>query len=198
MNPVPPSRWLLLIPAAFVALVVLFAAALRTTDPSAVPSALIGKPAPTVALPPIPNAPSPTGIKADALAGTVTVVNFWASWCAPCHVEHPYLMRLRQAGAARMIGVNYKDTPEAARAFLERRGNPFHAVGFDPDGRAGFEWGVTKVPETFVVDRRGVVIFKLSGAIDADNLADGLLPAIEKARAAPQNSASSPAPASSN
>jgi cytochrome c biogenesis protein CcmG/thiol:disulfide interchange protein DsbE len=162
----------------------LFAYALLSGgDPSKVPSALIGKPAPKVALPPIPGVQAPGFSTADLGKGEVTLVNVWASWCTPCVAEHPFLMRLKQSGAARIVGVNYKDTAEAARAFLARRGNPFEAAGFDADGRAGVEWGVTKVPETFVVDANGVVVFKLTGAIDAKNLPGELLPAIEKARA---------------
>ncbi len=188
-TPAKRSRGLVFIPiVAFATLCVLFVYALYTGDPSKIPSALIGKSAPEFTLPAVPELKTEGGAvpglaRADLGKGDVTLLNVWASWCPPCHVEHPFLMRLRQAGAARMVSINYKDTSEAARAFLARRGNPFEAIGFDAKGKAGIEWGVYKVPETFVVDHTGKIVFKLSGPIDARNLATELLPAIEKARA---------------
>lgn len=189
ITPAKRSRGLVFIPVVFFAtLCALFVYALYTGDPSKIPSALIGKPAPQFALGGVP------GLKAggadvpglsgpDLANGDVTLVNVWASWCTPCIAEHPYLMRLQQAGAARIVGINYKDSAEAARGFLSRRGNPFEAVGFDADGKAGIEWGVYGVPETFVVDHTGKVVFKLIGEINANTLSTQLLPAIEKARA---------------
>ncbi len=187
----PPkrSRGLVFLPVAvFATLCVLFVYALYTGDPSKIPSALVGKQVPEFSLPGIPNVTTEAGALpglsgADLANGDVTVVNVWASWCTPCHAEHPFLMRLRQAGVARMVGVNYKDTADGARMFLARRGNPFEAVGFDVEGKAGIEWGISKVPETFIVDHTGKIVYNLSGAINANNMANDLLPAIEKARA---------------
>lgn len=190
VTPANRSRGLVFIPVAiFVTLCALFLYSLYTGDPSKIPSALIGKPAPQFTLAGVPGLQSdgaevPGMSGADLAKGEVTLVNVWASWCTPCIAEHPYLIRLRQSGAARIVGINYKDTAEAARGFLARRGNPFEAVGFDADGKAGIEWGVSKVPETFVVDHEGKVVFKLVGAINAANLSSQLLPAIEQARAA--------------
>ena len=171
----------------FIGLALLFAFSLSSGDPSKIPSPLIGKPAPQTDLPPVPglrgNGEQLPGFEHAELAnGTVHVVNIWASWCAPCRVEHEYLMELRdlRPGAA-LYGINYKDSPEAAARFIRQLGNPFDAVGEDQRGRAGVEWGVTGVPETFVVDGDGIIIHKLTGAIDADNLRDELLPAIDGA-----------------
>lgn len=172
---------------AFIGLAILFAFSLHSGDPSRIPSPLIGKPAPKTDLPPVPGLrvdgeQLPGFDSADLSNGTVHVVNVWASWCAPCRVEHEYLMQLRELrpGAA-LYGINYKDTPEDAARFISQLGNPFDAVGEDQRGRAGVEWGVTGVPETFVVDGDGTIIHKLTGPIDAENLESELLPAIDGA-----------------
>jgi len=172
---------------AFLGLAILFAFSLHSGDPSKIPSPLIGKPAPQTDLPPVPGLRDdgvqlPGFDSANLSSGRVHVVNVWASWCAPCRLEHEYLMQLRdlRPGAA-LYGVNYKDTPEAAARFIRQLGNPFDAVGEDQRGRAGVEWGVTGVPETFVVDGDGTIIYKLVGPIDEENLRKELLPAIDGA-----------------
>ena len=162
---------------------------LRAGDPSRIPSALIGRPAPPTALPPIPGLaragqPVP-GLDGAAFQGAVTVLNVWASWCVPCHDEAPLLVQLAADPRIRVAGINYKDQPENARRFLGRYGNPFAANGADGNGRASIEWGVYGVPETFVVDRGGRIAYKLIGPITPDNLETALRPAIEKALAAP-------------
>ncbi len=190
-----PARrnWLYILPAAIFALVgVLFVVALYSGDPSILPSALIGKPVPEFNLPPVEGLQTADGQPVPGLSradfgssnnkGEVTLVNVWASWCPPCHTEQPLLMRLKQAGAARMVGILYKDSDQGGRSFLGRYGNPFEAIGWDASGKAGIEWGVYKVPETFLVDASGKIVFKVAGPITEQNLANELLPAIEAAR----------------
>jgi len=173
----------------FLALVALFLIRLYSGDPSRIPSALIGHPAPQTNLPPVAglerNGAAVPGIDAASFNGAVTVVNVWASWCVPCHDEAPLLMRLAQDSRFRLIGINYKDEPDNARRFLGRYGNPFAAAGADLNGRAGIEWGVYGVPETFVVGRDARIAYKLVGPITADNINTVLKPEIEKALAAP-------------
>ena len=173
----------------FLALVALFLIRLYSGDPSRIPSALIGHPAPQTDLPPVAglerNGAVVPGIDAASFKGAVTVVNVWASWCVPCHDEAPLLMRLAQDSRFRLIGINYKDEPDNARRFLGRYGNPFAAAGADLNGRAGIEWGVYGVPETFVVGRDARIAYKLVGPITADNINMVLKPEIEKALAAP-------------
>lgn len=173
----------------FLALVALFLIRLYSGDPSRIPSALIGHPAPQTNLPPVAglerNGAAVPGIDAASFKGAVTVVNVWASWCVPCHDEAPLLLRLAQDSRFRLIGINYKDEPDNARRFLGRYGNPFAAAGADLNGRAGIEWGVYGVPETFVVGRDARIAYKLVGPITADNINTVLKPEIEKALAAP-------------
>jgi cytochrome c biogenesis protein CcmG/thiol:disulfide interchange protein DsbE len=188
-TPSPRSRrhtFLLLIPlAAFLALAALFFFRLGAGDPNRIPSALIGRPAPATTLPPLEGLvrdgkPVP-GITPDLLRGEVTLVNVWASWCAPCREEAPLLEELAKDGRFRMIGINYKDQPDNARRFIGRYGNPFTAVGADPAGRAAIDWGVYGVPETFIVGHDGKIAYRLVGPITASNLVTVLKPAIEKA-----------------
>jgi cytochrome c biogenesis protein CcmG/thiol:disulfide interchange protein DsbE len=174
--------------AIFGLLALLFTFALRSGDPSKLPSALIGRPAPSTPLPALEGlsdgaAPIP-GLSVEELGGgQVTIVNFWASWCAPCLQEHPQLMALKEKSGARLVGISYKDQATNARRFLGRYGNPFSAVGTDGDGRAGIEWGVIAVPETFVVDGRGVVVYKHTGPISPESLENAVIPAIRAAKA---------------
>ena len=183
-------RGLLLAPALiFAAVVVMFAFALQKGDPSKLPSALIGKPAPPLDLPPLDGLAGKDGQPAVALSrqalatGQVSVVNFWASWCAPCVEEHPLLVQLAANRGIQLFGINYKDQAANARRFLGRYGNPFTAVGVDANGRAAIEWGVYGMPETFVVDGRGVIVYKHVGPLTPASLATKLLPAIEAAKA---------------
>lgn len=170
--PVAPRRWWLVwLPLAiFAALAALFFFRLGAGDPSRLPSALIGKPAPTLALPALEGlaesgVPVP-GLDPAIFKDGVTVVNVWASWCVPCRDEHPFLVRIAEDKRLRLVGINYKDAPENARRFLGRFGNPFAAVGVDRGGRAAIEWGVYGVPETFIVGRDGTIAYKHIGPID--------------------------------
>jgi cytochrome c biogenesis protein CcmG/thiol:disulfide interchange protein DsbE len=171
--------------AVFLGLMILFLFRLYAGDPSRIPSALIGRPAPQVALPGLAGlqrdgVPVP-GLDPAAFKGAVTVVNVWASWCVPCHDEAPLLMQLAQDSRLRLVGINYKDDPDNARRFLGRYGNPFAAAGADESGRAGIEWGVYGVPETFVVGRDARIVYKLVGPITPDNFDSVLKPEIDKA-----------------
>lgn len=174
--------------AIFVALAALFAFALSGGDPSKLPSALIGKQVPAVAFPPVEGLTDGTtpikGFSGTDLAdGKPSVVNFWASWCGPCVQEHPLLVALSVKTGVRIIGVNYKDQPTAARRFLGRYGNPYAAVGADTNGRGAIEWGVYGMPETFVVNGQGRIVYKHVGPISAETLETKIIPAVKAAAA---------------
>lgn len=145
------------------------------------PSTLIGKPAPEFELPPL-YAEEPGFSTADLMTPDVKLVNVWASWCTQCKIEHPIIARLAESGLP-IHSINYKDTEAAAKAFLVEMGNPFSLIGADRNGRAGIEWGVYGVPETFVVDGQGRIVHKHIGPIREEDIAGQLLPSIEKARA---------------
>jgi cytochrome c biogenesis protein CcmG/thiol:disulfide interchange protein DsbE len=164
--------------AIFLALAVVFFTRIGG-DHAVVPSALIGKPAPQLILPSLEGAKVPA-IDPASFKGNVTIVNVWASWCAPCRVEHPFLVRLTKDKRVRIVGINYKDQPANALKFLAQLGNPFAAIGLDAAGRAAIEWGVYGVPETFLVGRDGLIKFKQVGPITAENY-PRLLGEIEKA-----------------
>jgi cytochrome c biogenesis protein CcmG/thiol:disulfide interchange protein DsbE len=145
--------------------------------PDSIPSVLLDKPAPAFDLPAVEGLGVP-GLKTADLKGQVTVVNLWASWCLPCQAEHPLLVQLAQESGARLVGIDYKDKPADARAFLAGLGNPFAAVGADADGRAGIEWGISGVPETFILDSQGIVRFRWVGPLNAVDLKEKILPLI--------------------
>ena len=182
-------RLVVLLPLAlFLALAALFFYRLGSGDPSRIPSALIGRPAPDTNLAPLPglNARDGTplpGLSTADFKGAVTLVNVWASWCVPCHDEAPLLDALSADKRIRIVGINYKDQPDNARRFLGRHGNPFVANGVDDRGRAAIEWGVYGVPETFIVGRNGNIAYKLVGPITEANLDRVLKPEIERALA---------------
>ena len=187
-DPVPPRRRRLLVMLpllAFAALAALFWFRLGDRDPSRIPSALIGRDAPQTTLPPLAgltrdNVPVP-GLDPAAFKGKVSLVNVWASWCVPCHEEAPLLTALSADKRLQIVGINYKDTPDNARRFLGRYGNPFSIVGADSNGRAAIEWGVYGVPETFIVGRDGKIAYKLIGAVTPENIGTVLKTEIEKA-----------------
>src|SRR5262245_59414022 len=185
-------RILVLLPLiVFLALAGLFYYRLGSGDPSRIPSALIGRAAPTTDLPGVAalerNGKAVPGLAAAEMKGAVTLLNVWASWCVPCHDEAPLLMRLAEDRRIRVVGINYKDQPENARRFLGLYGNPFAAVGADQNGRASIDWGVYGVPETFLIGRDGRIAYKLVGPITPENLDSVLKPQIEKALAAPSS-----------
>ena len=172
----------------FLALAALFFVGLRLGDPSILPSALVGHPAPDTVLPPISGLERDgqivPGLDPASFKGAVTVINVWASWCIPCHDEAPVLMQLAQDKRFRLVGINYKDDAGNARRFLGRYGDPFAAVGADVSGRSAIDWGVYGVPETFIVGRDARIAYKLVGPITPDNYVSTLKPQIEKALAA--------------
>jgi cytochrome c biogenesis protein CcmG, thiol:disulfide interchange protein DsbE len=173
--------------AIFALFAVVFAFGLSTGDPSKLPSALIGKQAPPMTLPALEGLTDSTHTvpgfdTAELAGGEVSVVNFWASWCVPCVQEHPLLVALAQRTGARLYGVNYKDQAASARRFLGRYGNPFFAVGVDGNGRAAIEWGVYGMPETFIVNGKGAIVYKHVGPITAESLDAKIIPAIRAAR----------------
>lgn len=168
-------------------LAVLFAVALYSGDPSRLPSALIGKPAPQFSLPAVEGLtsngrPVPGFSTADLASGEPTIVTVWGSWCPPCVAEQPTLVAFKAKHNFRLYGINYKDSPANAQRFLTRLGNPFDAIGADTTGRVSIDWGVYGVPETYVVDGDGQVVFKLVGPVSDDNLRDKILPAVRGAK----------------
>jgi cytochrome c biogenesis protein CcmG/thiol:disulfide interchange protein DsbE len=149
-------------------------------NPREIPSALIGKPAPAFTLPALPG--REPGLSSDNLKGEVSLVNVFASWCVACRVEHPLLLRLKQEQAVPIHGIDYKDDPQAALGWLAEHGDPYTRVGADRSGRVGIDWGVYGVPETFVIDRDGVIVCKQIGPITEREWTRKLKPAIEAAR----------------
>jgi len=136
--------------------------AMKTKDPNDMPTALAGKAAPAVRLEPLPGAEP--FFDGDLRDGKMKLVNFWASWCAPCRVEHPNLTKLSEDGIT-ILGVNWKDTPEKAQAFLAEMGSPYSKLGADPENKMGLDWGVAGVPETFVVDGEGRIVTRIAGPL---------------------------------
>lgn len=181
--------WVVLPAVLFAGLALLFFVALQSGNPSRLPSALVGKPVPTMSFAPLEglNAsgkPVP-GVTPELLSdGNVTLVNFWASWCAPCVEEHPVLVAIGQRTGVRIVGINYKDPPPGGRRFLGRYGNPYAAVGVDASGRGAIEWGVAGMPETFVIDGKGRVRYKHIGPIFPKDVETKILPALAAAQAA--------------
>ncbi|RWE72707.1 DsbE family thiol:disulfide interchange protein [Mesorhizobium sp.] len=184
--PAPRRRLFVLLPLlVFLGLAGLFLSQLLSgRDVAEIPSALIGLPAPQTSLPPLKGVNLP-GLDSKSFAGRVTLVNVFASWCAPCREEHPVLLGLSQDKRFTLAALNYKDQPENARRFLGELGNPYQAIGVDPAGRAAIDWGVYGVPETFVVGKDGKIAYKHVGPLTPDSVRTLLLPQIEKALAAP-------------
>jgi cytochrome c biogenesis protein CcmG, thiol:disulfide interchange protein DsbE len=172
----------------FAGLALLFLARLFAGDVSRLPSALIGRPVPHFNLPAVTGLAERPGLSdQDMRQGGVTILNVFASWCAPCHLEHPLLFALAQDDSlaeegVRLYGIAYKDAPENIRRFLGQDGDPFARVGVDQSGRTGIDLGVYGVPETFIVKGDGTIAFKFVGPITQDSLRDTILPEIEKAR----------------
>jgi len=166
-----------------VGLLALFVVGLQH-DPRELPSPLIGKAAPAFDLPVIafPKAEiPPTRMTTADLKGKPKLVNFFASWCAGCQVEHPFLMQLRVSGQAELVGVDYKDADKDVRAWLAQRGNPYTPILADLDGKVGIDWGVYGVPETFVLDGNGVIIYKQIGPMTAEVWETKIKPLLGKA-----------------
>jgi cytochrome c biogenesis protein CcmG/thiol:disulfide interchange protein DsbE len=149
-------------------------------DPSAVPSALIDRPVPAFALEPLdPAAPI---LDSASIAGEIVLVNFFASWCVPCRVEHPLLQRLARDEGLAIYGIVYKDEPAAIRRWLDDLGNPYAAVAVDPDSRTAIDFGVYGVPETYVIDGDGRIRFRFAGPLDPMTIETTLLPLLAELR----------------
>ncbi len=161
----------------FIGLVALLAVGLRL-NPSEVPSPLIGKPAPAFDLP-LLGAPEQR-FSEKTMLGKVWVLNVWASWCPPCLAEHPVVSQFARSGLVPIVGLNYKDTREDALPWLNRNGNPFQVVVFDADGRIGIDYGVYGVPETYVIDRGGVIRYKHIGPLTADVVQTKIEPLVKE------------------
>lgn len=157
-------------------------------DPQSLPSALQGRAAPATSLPPLDGARMANGSPVPGLTfpaggtGRPTLVNVFASWCAPCRAEHPLLMRLAADPRFDLVGINYKDRPEQALGFLSELGNPYAQIGTDGDGRAGIDWGVYGVPETFLVSPEGTVLWKATGPLTPAIIQEELLPRLQVSR----------------
>jgi cytochrome c biogenesis protein CcmG/thiol:disulfide interchange protein DsbE len=149
-----------------------------TRDPSTLPSALLDKPVPTFALPPIKGLPG-EGLTSADLEGEVSLVNVFASWCVPCRAEHPLLLALAERGVV-INGINYKDPPGPAARWIAELGNPFARIGADRDGRVAIDWGVYGVPETFVIDREGQIRYRFVGPLQPRDLDETLRPMLEQ------------------
>jgi cytochrome c biogenesis protein CcmG/thiol:disulfide interchange protein DsbE len=149
-----------------------------------IPSALIGTKAPSLNLPPLEGSSLPA-LTDEAVKGKLTLVNVFASWCIPCRDEHPLLKQLAEDGRLNIVAINYKDKNENALRFLGELGNPYHAIGVDPNGKAAIDWGVYGIPESYLVTPDGTIIYKRVGPFDDISLKEGLFPAMEKALAKP-------------
>jgi cytochrome c biogenesis protein CcmG/thiol:disulfide interchange protein DsbE len=159
----------------FAALAAWFAKGL-TLDPRKLPSALIDRPAPDFALPALGKR---EGLAKADLSGEVTLVNFFASWCVPCRVEHPMLMRLAEEGKFKLYGIDYKDKPEDAEKLLAQLGDPYRRIGVDQDGRIAIDFGVYGVPETYVIDKEGRIRFRQVGPLTPEDYEKNVLPLLK-------------------
>jgi len=165
-------------PAIFAAFLLLALVGMNRDDPDALPSTRLDQPAPPVVLSELPG----KAVFDDATLrnGELKIVNYWASWCAPCRVEHPTLLRLAEQGLP-MYGVNYKDKPKNALGFLEELGDPYRAVGADKDGQMALDWGVYGIPETFIIDGDGTVLLRYAGPMTKRVMETKIWPVLEAA-----------------
>lgn len=167
-------------PVIFAGFVALAGIGMFRDNPDELRSTLIGKPAPAVTEVALEgfNGVTPE----DLVRGEVTLVNFWASWCPPCHAEHPKLLEMQAEGMP-IVGVNFKDKTGPASGYLQKDGNPFVAVAYDPQGRTAIDWGVSAPPETFILDAEGTVLFRFAGPLVGSDYEQRFLPELEKALA---------------
>jgi len=163
-----------------VAMAAVFFRSLDVAPPDGAPSPLIGKPAPAVVLPALDPA-AKQFTSGDLRAGHVSVVNIWASWCTPCRAEAGQLAVITRSRKAELYGIVYEDNSTAARRFLKQTGDPFARLDLDADGREGTAWGIYGVPETFVIDGRGIVRLRYAGPIVPDSLVRVIMPAVVSA-----------------
>lgn len=169
------------LPLAIFGIMVGFLAVGLTLNPREIPSPLVGKEAPAFSLPQLHEQDKVFSRK--DLEGQVWLLNFWASWCSGCKTEHPVLMQLAQSGAVPIYGLDYKDQRDEALAWLNRWGNPYPLVGVDLAGRVGIDYGVYGVPETYVIDKQGVIRYKQIGPVNDEVLAKTILPLVKELQA---------------
>ena len=171
-----------LIPLAVFAALVVFLGKGLELNPREVPSPLIGKPAPAFTLPTLGDAAGPVvaTLKREDMLGKVWVLNVWASWCVACREEHPHLLAFARTKAVPIIGLNYKDTRPAGLGWLARFGDPYDVSLFDVDGRVGIDFGVYGVPETFVIDKQGVIRFKQIGPVTPEIIQNRIVPLLKE------------------
>jgi cytochrome c biogenesis protein CcmG/thiol:disulfide interchange protein DsbE len=167
-----------LVPFLIFAIVVGFLAVGLTLNPREVPSPLVGKPVPDFSLPQLHQPDQSFSPK--QMAGQVWLFNVWASWCSGCKEEHPVLMKLAQAGEVPIYGMDYKDRRDEALAWLRRHGNPYPITAVDEAGRVGIDYGVYGVPETYVIDKAGVIRYKQIGPLDDETIRRKILPLVKK------------------
>src|SRR5690349_18080474 len=146
-------------------------------NPSELPSALIGKPVPSFELPPLE--PNAAKLGNADVSGHVTVINFFASWCLPCKAEHPLLFQLGKDYGVPVYGIAFKDRPEATAAYIQELGSPYAKIGLDESGRAGLDFGLMGVPETFIVDKTGIIRYRLPMPLDPDKIRDEIGPLLQ-------------------
>jgi len=170
--------WRFLLPLAVFGVLVAFLWVGLSRDPREVPSPLIGKPAPAFALEKLHEGGKM--LRTADMHGQVWLLNVWASWCVSCRVEHPLLVELAKSNIVPVIGLNYKDTNVLGRRWLAENGDPYKVSVVDADGRVGIDWGVYGVPETFVVDKNGVIRYKQIGPITQESLKDKILPLVRE------------------
>ena len=172
-----------LVPLAIFFILVVFLFRGLSLDPKRVPSPLVGKPMPEFSLPRLQD-PAATLSDSD-LKGKVSVLNIWATWCVSCRAEHEVLLQLANTGMVDIYGLNYKDERAAAQQWLRQLGDPYVANAFDADGRTGIDWGVYGAPETFIMDKQGMVRHKHIGPLTVDDLNTTILPLIAELQASP-------------
>ena len=173
------SPLMILPPAIFAGFAVMAFVGMQRDDPSALRSTLIGKTPPPITEVALADLPAVTA--EDLARGEVTLVNFWASWCPPCHAEHPTLLQMQAEGIP-IVGVNFKDQEGPAAKYLDEDGNPFLAVAFDPQGRTAIDWGVSAPPETFILDAEGTVLFRFAGPLIGSDYENRFLPQLNAAQ----------------
>lgn len=176
------NRYVLFFPLVVFVVVGVFFAWGLTRDPSNIPSELIDRPLPEFDMPAIQGFEN--GLSSDELKGEVALLNVFASWCPPCHIEHPFLVQLAQNDVVPIYGLNWKEKPGEGKAWLDRLGNPYRRVGDDPMGRVAIDFGVTGAPETFVIDKDGRVRYKVVGPITPRVWTETLEPLIAELRGA--------------
>lgn len=170
-----------LLPLGVFLILVGFLAVGLTLNPREVPSPLVGKPAPPFTLPQLHD--QVKTFSPSDLTGQVWLLNVWASWCSGCREEHPVLMRMAQAGAVPIYGMDYKDTRDEALTWLRRHGNPYPLTAVDEAGRIGIDYGVYGVPETYVIDKQGIIRYKQIGPLDDEVVAKTIMPLVKELQA---------------